>query len=71
MPRTLARFPSSDPTVTRIQDQILDVLNPVLRTLPDGIGDKPTVTGATGGNAALESLIAALADMGLIVDETT
>ncbi len=31
----------------------------------------PSVTGSTAGNAALESLIAALAQLGLITDETT
>lgn len=32
---------------------------------------KPTVTGSKGGNAALASLITALANLGLIVDNTT
>lgn len=32
---------------------------------------KPTVTGAKGGNAALTSLLAALANLGLITDSTT
>jgi hypothetical protein len=32
---------------------------------------KPTVTGATGGNAALQSLLTALVDLGLITDNTT
>jgi hypothetical protein len=32
---------------------------------------KPTVTGSKGGNAALASLIAALASLGLIIDSTT
>jgi hypothetical protein len=32
---------------------------------------KPTVTGSKGGNAALASLITALANYGLIVDSTT
>ncbi len=37
----------------------------------DNLKRKPTVSGATGGNAALESLISALASLGLITDETT
>lgn len=32
---------------------------------------KPTVTGSRGGNAALASLLTALASLGLIVDNTT
>lgn len=32
---------------------------------------KPTVTGATGGNAALQSLVAALTSLGLITNSTT
>jgi hypothetical protein len=32
---------------------------------------KPTVTGSKGGNAALASLITALANYGLITDSTT
>jgi hypothetical protein len=32
---------------------------------------KPTVTGAKGGNAALTSLLTALASYGLIVDSST
>jgi hypothetical protein len=34
-------------------------------------GPKPTVSGSKGGNAALASLIAALASLGLITDSTT
>jgi hypothetical protein len=32
---------------------------------------KPTVTGAKGGNAALASLMTALAGFGLVTDSTT
>lgn len=32
---------------------------------------QPTVTGSLGGNAALASLVTALADLGLIVDGTS
>ncbi len=32
---------------------------------------KPTVTGSTGGNAALQSLLSALSNLGLITDSTT
>lgn len=32
---------------------------------------KPTVTGSTGANAALQNLLAALEALGLIVDNTT
>jgi hypothetical protein len=32
---------------------------------------KQTVTGSRGGNAALASLLTALMDLGLIVDNTT
>jgi len=35
------------------------------------IFNRPTVTGAKGGNAALTSLLSSLASMGLIVDSTT
>lgn len=32
---------------------------------------KPTITGSRGGNAALQNLLTALADLGLITDSTT
>lgn len=47
------------------------------RTIEQGIAGamprqpKQTVTGAKGGNAALTSLLTALANLGLIVDATT
>jgi len=34
-------------------------------------GSRPTVTGAKGGNVALASLITALANLGLVTDNTT
>lgn len=67
----LTKIQSQDPSVNRIQDQWMAVLNPILKTLPAGIGDRPTITGSTGGNAALESLLNALESMGVIKDETT
>ena len=42
----------------------------ILPTYPYG-GTKPTVTGAKGGNAALTSLLSALASLGIITDSTT
>ena len=35
------------------------------------LANRPTITGAKGGNAALTSLLAGLAGLGLIVDNTT
>lgn len=35
------------------------------------LSEAPRVTGSRGGNAALESLLTALAELGLITDETT
>ena len=32
---------------------------------------QPTITGSTAGNVALENLLSALADMGLVIDSTT
>lgn len=71
MAKRLSRIQSDDEAFNRFQDQILGALNPILKTLPDGIGTRPRVTGSTGGNVALESLLVALAGMGLITDETT
>lgn len=65
--RALSRIQSTDDVLNRIQDQHLEVLNPVLRLL----GETPKVTGSKGGNAALASLIAALEAIGLITDGTT
>jgi hypothetical protein len=39
--------------------------------IQDAINAKPTITGSKGGNAALASLLTALAAMGLIQDNTT
>jgi hypothetical protein len=38
MARTLTKIQSDDSVLNRIQDQLLMVLNPILRSLPDGIG---------------------------------
>lgn len=35
------------------------------------LAEQPRVTGSRGGNAALASLLSALAELGLITDETT
>lgn len=37
----------------------------------DTLASAPDVTGATGGNAALQSLLSVLASLGLITDKTT
>jgi hypothetical protein len=67
----ITKILSDDPTLNRVQDHLASVLNPVLKQLPNKIGTKPTVSGSKGGNAALASLISALASMGLITDKTT
>lgn len=67
----ITRVQSEDPVVNRIQDQLLAIVNPVLRALPQGIDNKPIITGSTGGNAALQNLLAALASMGLITNHTS
>lgn len=63
----LRKIHSPDPILNQVQDQLIADLTPVLRRL----ASTPTVTGSTGGNAALKSLIAALEQIGLVKDETT
>lgn len=65
--RILTKIQSKDEVVNRLQDQLLEVVNPVLRDL----GTAPRVTGSRGGNAALASLLTALVQIGLIEDGTT
>lgn len=59
---------TTDPDLARVQDAVARAVNPLLKRLD---GTPPTVTGSRGGNAALASLLSALATLGLIVDETT
>lgn len=61
VPKTLEELPEGD---TRILGQIVH-MNAI------SLGERPKVTGATGGNAALKSLIKALDQLGFIIDETT
>lgn len=71
LPRSLTKLQTTDANLNRVQDELLRTLNPVLRAIPPGIGDVPSVTGSRGGNAALASLLTALDAVGLIKDETT
>ncbi len=64
LPKVLVQ---DDPQATMALDQWRAILNPLMRRT----ANRPVVTGAKGGNVALTSLISALADLGLIVDETT
>lgn len=65
--RILTKIQSKDEVFNRFQDQLLEVVNPVLRDL----GTAPVVSGSRGGNVALGSLLTALAQIGLIEDKTT
>ena len=65
--KRIARVHSDDPVVNRIQDQLAEVLNPLLIRLDS----RPVVNGSRGGNAALGSLLTALHTLGLITDQTT
>lgn len=69
--RQITKIQAEDPVLNRVQDQLMAALNPVLRALPPGLDNKPTITGSAGGNAALTSLLSALEAMGLIVDNST
>jgi hypothetical protein len=71
--RTLHRQTLDDPSLSiQVLDDGLDKLETKVGQLQKLITDKPpTVTGAKAGNAALASLIAALAGLGLIKDATT
>jgi hypothetical protein len=63
MARKLYKLQAQDEVVNRIQDQLVQVLNPLLV--------QPVVRGSCGGNTALKSLIEALTKIGLISDQTT
>jgi hypothetical protein len=62
----IARIQSQDDGVNRLQDEIAKAVNPLLRRLEA----RPEVTGSTGGNVALASLMAALDAIGLITNKT-
>lgn len=64
--RKLSKILVDDDRLNRWQDHVIGTLNPVLGKLSSA----PAVTGSKGGNAALTSLITALAKLGLIADET-
>ena len=85
--KTLAPPRHQDPTTQRALDHISATVNPVLRLLPQQIGQldqsasllasvspqnpATTVSGSKGGNAALASVIAVLVKHGFIVDDTS
>lgn len=48
-----------------------DMAGQIEALYPHAAATKPTVTGSKGANAALTSLVQALAAVGLIVDQTT
>jgi hypothetical protein len=54
-----------------VQADGISALETKLGRLQKLITDPVSVTGSKGGNAALASLIAALASLGLVKDETT
>lgn len=70
-PAEITRIQTDSPDVNRLQEELRGKLNPILRTLPEGIGTRPTVSGSRSSGAALTSLLEALDSMGLIKDETT
>lgn len=67
---TLTKTSTQDLTLNRVQDELMGKLNPILRTLPSGIGTQPTVAGTTGAYTGLAALLSALAGMGIIKDAT-
>jgi hypothetical protein len=70
-PTTLSLPPTGDPTTDQNNRRVMQAVNELGRQLRAVNGAPPTVTGSRGGNAALQSLLAALASLGLIVDKTT
>jgi chaperonin GroEL (HSP60 family) len=65
--RQLSRLEVADPVANRNQENVRSALNPVLKALQS----RTPVTGTKGGNAALASLLSALAAAGIIEDKTT
>lgn len=65
--KVLSRIQTGHEPTDRALDQARAVINPALAKLQAGA----VVTGSKGGNAALASLISALAAAGLITDKTT
>lgn len=57
----------TDDFINRVQDNLVGTLNPVLKQVQAAT----SVTGSRGGNAALASLLSALAKAGIIKDNTT
>ena len=71
MARKIARLHTDDVNLNRAMDYLVAALNPVLARPVLSDDPLPVVTGSKGGNAALGSLVAALAKLGLVKDETT
>lgn len=65
--KSISRIQVQDEAAQRALDRLSSVLNPILKKLQTGA----VVTGSKGGNAALASLITALAAAGIIKDQTT
>jgi hypothetical protein len=71
LPRSFTKLHVESADLNRVQANVAAAIDPVLRVLPPGIGDRPRIIGSRGGNAALASLLSALDAAGIIVDETT
>lgn len=65
--KVIPKLQIGDETTDRMFDRLRAVVNPALKQLQAGT----TVTGSRGGNAALASLLTALAAAGIIVDKTS
>ncbi len=65
--KQLTKLLTGNETVDRVQDHVMAQVNPTIKRIQSGA----VVSGSKGGNAALASLIAALAAAGIIQDKTS
>jgi hypothetical protein len=65
MAKTLNKIQTDDPRMNRIQDNVINTLNPVLRNITAGYA----VTGTTS-DPVVKSILAALVKAGIVKDQT-
>ena len=67
MAGVLTKILSDDPVLNRVQDQLAEKVNPLIRKLQI---ERPRISGSRGGNAALASLLDALDALGVITNDS-
>ena len=67
MAGVLTKILSDDPVLNRVQDQLAEKVNPLIRKLQI---ERPRISGSRGGNAALAARLDALDALGVITNDS-